>query len=521
MRASSDDLPAFGKPTSAASASSFRCSSMSRSSPGGPTSAKRGTCRVDETKRAFPRPPWPPRARTTLAAACARSATRCPSSSNTCVPTGTPITASSPSAPCLRAPRPFSPRPALIQRRRCSAERSRSDGSARSTTSPPLPPSPPSGPPFGTNFSRRKLRPPSPPLPACTWMRARSLNMPERYPDLYDGNSTPSAISNRTMSKPKFSKFRTSCVRTRSPKTLARLAEIARSRRGSGRASSLRLRLDDRHGAPLAARPERDRPGTDREDRVVAADLRPRTGAELRPPLPDDDAARLRLLAVEHLHAEVLRVGVAAVLGRAQTLLVRHVLRLLFRLERGFERLDRALARRVRALVVERRLEHRAVPRLRAVGDLRDRHLLVPRRHSLDVLAGGGRLELRLRRRGRTGRGRRGLLRLAPLLRAERDAHARRRRPEPVVAPVARSPLVLADPDLRATAVRDDGCRHGDAVAAEEHIRRERLARFCRQPVHGDRLALANAVLLAAQTDDRVVHKRGKSAARAAERRQV
>ena len=33
---------------------------MSRSSPGGPTSAKRGTWRVDETKRALPRPPWPP-----------------------------------------------------------------------------------------------------------------------------------------------------------------------------------------------------------------------------------------------------------------------------------------------------------------------------------------------------------------------------------------------------------------------------------------------------------------------------
>ena len=59
-RDQSDDLPAFGSPTSAASASSFRCSSTSRSSPGGPTSAKRGTCRVDETKRALPRPPWPP-----------------------------------------------------------------------------------------------------------------------------------------------------------------------------------------------------------------------------------------------------------------------------------------------------------------------------------------------------------------------------------------------------------------------------------------------------------------------------
>ena len=68
-------------------------------------------------------------------------------------------------------------RSALIRFRRCSAERSRSDGSASSTTSPPSPPSPPSGPPFGTYFSRRNDRPPSPPCPACTCNSARSLNI--------------------------------------------------------------------------------------------------------------------------------------------------------------------------------------------------------------------------------------------------------------------------------------------------------------------------------------------------------
>ena len=99
--------------------------------PGGPTSAKRGTCRVDETKRALPRPPWPPLRRARRGRpACARSAIRPPSSAKTCVPTGTRSSASAPFAPCLRAPRPFSPRAALIERRRCSAERSRSDGSA-------------------------------------------------------------------------------------------------------------------------------------------------------------------------------------------------------------------------------------------------------------------------------------------------------------------------------------------------------------------------------------------------------
>src|SRR5471030_2256524 len=46
----------------------------------------------------------------------------------------------------------------------------------RSQTLPPSPPSPPSGPPNGTNFSRRKLTQPRPPLPACTLRVASSMN---------------------------------------------------------------------------------------------------------------------------------------------------------------------------------------------------------------------------------------------------------------------------------------------------------------------------------------------------------
>src|ERR1700758_1666937 len=46
----------------------------------------------------------------------------------------------------------------------------------RRYTLPPLPPSPPSGPPNGTNFSRRKLVLPRPPLPAYTRTRASSTN---------------------------------------------------------------------------------------------------------------------------------------------------------------------------------------------------------------------------------------------------------------------------------------------------------------------------------------------------------
>src|SRR6202023_2037079 len=43
-------------------------------------------------------------------------------------------------------------------------------------TLPPRPPSPPSGPPKGTNFSRRKLTQPRPPLPAWTFSLASSTN---------------------------------------------------------------------------------------------------------------------------------------------------------------------------------------------------------------------------------------------------------------------------------------------------------------------------------------------------------
>jgi hypothetical protein len=34
---------------------------------------------------------------------------------------------------------------------------------------------------LGTNFSLRKLSPPSPPRPACTAMRARSWNIARAY----------------------------------------------------------------------------------------------------------------------------------------------------------------------------------------------------------------------------------------------------------------------------------------------------------------------------------------------------
>ena len=56
---SSDDLPAFGSPTSAASASSLSRRSNVASSPGSPVSAKRGARRVGDAKRLLPRPGRP------------------------------------------------------------------------------------------------------------------------------------------------------------------------------------------------------------------------------------------------------------------------------------------------------------------------------------------------------------------------------------------------------------------------------------------------------------------------------
>src|SRR5579863_7272963 len=87
------------------------------------------------------------------------------------------MTRSSALRPWQFAPRPDSPLGAF-QCLRCErAARLSTPSSATRTTLPPSPPSPPSGPPRGTYFSRRKLRQPSPPLPACTWILTRSTNM--------------------------------------------------------------------------------------------------------------------------------------------------------------------------------------------------------------------------------------------------------------------------------------------------------------------------------------------------------
>ena len=170
----SEDLPALGMPTSAASAMSFISSSIQPSCAGSPSSANVGARRVDVTKCVLPRPPAPPAATTTLSPSCVRSAMSSPCSFDSSkyswmtVPTGTRRTRSSPLAPCMRDPRPCVPRSAL---KWCLKRYSMSDemlASACTTTLPPRPPSPPSGPPLGTCASRRNDMQPAPPSPPFT-----------------------------------------------------------------------------------------------------------------------------------------------------------------------------------------------------------------------------------------------------------------------------------------------------------------------------------------------------------------
>jgi hypothetical protein len=83
-------------------------------------------------------------------------------------------------------------------------------------------------------------------------------------------------------------------------------------------------RLGDRDEALLARRAELDDAFADGEDRVVAAEVGARAGAEAGAALADDDHAGLDLLAREDLDAEALRVRVAAVAGGAEAFLVSH-----------------------------------------------------------------------------------------------------------------------------------------------------------------------------------------------------
>src|SRR6266849_6396292 len=116
---------------------------------------------------------------------------------------------------------------------------------------------------------------------------------------------------------------------------------------------------------------------------------------------------------------------------------------LLLRGERGLQRRDRALAVRVRALVLERGLEIRTPPAVRRLGDLRDRQLVVVLRRMRG--ARRRRSRLGLLRRGRLGLRRRlRLRRLLPGAADRLDLDLREAAAVAVVLPVAGALLVLA-----------------------------------------------------------------------------
>ena len=170
------DLPAFGRPTIATSATSFSSMWISRLSPGSPSSANRGSGPASRAREALPLPPRPPRAAVNLWPGSTRSATARPETDTT-VPQGTWITISSPALPFLSWDPPRAPAPARNCRLLRNSERVPRLPEASITTSPPAPPLPPSGPPWGLYFSRRKETQPSPPLPPSTYMSASSMNM--------------------------------------------------------------------------------------------------------------------------------------------------------------------------------------------------------------------------------------------------------------------------------------------------------------------------------------------------------
>src|SRR5690349_5536060 len=95
----------------------------------------------------------------------------------------------------------------------------------------------------------------------------------------------------------------------------------------------------DVHDAPATTADELDGAGRLGEQRVVLADPDAVARAEAGAALADDDLAAGDDLAGEHLHAEALGVGVAAVAGGAEALLVCHYAVSSFA-SAGFDRLE-------------------------------------------------------------------------------------------------------------------------------------------------------------------------------------
>ena len=100
-------MPAFGSPTSPASAISFSRSQSVRSTPSCPGLALRGAWLVEDLKRRLPQPPLPPLRQRHPLPGRVRSATSVsPSSSRISVPTGTFSTTSGALRPVRCCPDP-------------------------------------------------------------------------------------------------------------------------------------------------------------------------------------------------------------------------------------------------------------------------------------------------------------------------------------------------------------------------------------------------------------------------------
>ncbi len=112
---SSVDLPAFGKPTSPTSASSFNSRIYHPSTPSSPGWANRGVCSVGVLKLLLPSPPRPPGHKTRSSPGVTSSKRVSPvSASLTTVPTGTGRMMLAPFFPCLNPPLPLPPSSAMM-----------------------------------------------------------------------------------------------------------------------------------------------------------------------------------------------------------------------------------------------------------------------------------------------------------------------------------------------------------------------------------------------------------------------
>src|SRR5439155_2363500 len=316
----------------------------------------------------------------------------------------------------------------------------------------------------GPYFSRRKWIEPSPPRPAIAVSRARSWNIWRSVEWVNGGRGPSHGRRQRARGRARLSAAAHREHRLLPPpdelrgrrRRRSRLARVAardrrppRGRSARSRAPGGNLGLLDRDEAALAARPEGDLAVALREDRVVLADPGSGAGAEARAALADEDHPRRHVLAGKEFHAEHLRVRIAAVPRRAESLLVRHLLLLL---ECRFQRRERTLAGFAGALMLERRLDLLATPAACRLRKLPDRHRRVALRQPC------GLLHLCLSRRLLRLLG----LRLRGALRGpdRLDLDPRQLAAVAGVLLVAGAPAVLTDPDLLAELVPDDARGH-------------------------------------------------------------